>query len=111
MNSSLALEYITLQAIITFVERVTKALAIGKYIVGVFFDLKKAFDTVDHIILQNKLEKYGIRGKILNWFKSYQSCSEQFVEFFYVDMRHWHMQIYYMKVININTINNYLQSG
>ena len=30
---------------------------------------------------------------------------------FYVDIRHWHMQIYYMKVININTINNYLQSG
>ena len=28
-----------------------------------------------------------------------------------VDIRHWHMQIYYMNVININTINNYLQSG
>ena len=31
--------------------------------------------------------------------------------FFYVDIRHWPMQIYYMNVINISTINNYLQSG
>ena len=29
----------------------------------------------------------------------------------YVDIRHWPMQIYYMNVINISTINNYLQSG
>ena len=33
------------------------------------------------------------------------------IYFFYVDIRHWPMQIYYMKVININTVNNYLQSG
>ena len=67
--------------LITLVERVTKALDTGKYIVGVFLDLKKAFDTVDHCILLNKLEKYGIRGNILNWFKSYLSFREQFVEY------------------------------
>ena len=33
------------------------------------------------------------------------------VLFFKVDIRHWPMQIYYMTVINISTINNYLQSG
>ena len=38
-------------AVITLVERVTKALDTGKIIVGVFLDLKKAFDTVDHSIL------------------------------------------------------------
>ena len=47
----------TSHAIITLVERVTKALDPGKYIVGVFLDLKKAFDTVDHCILLNILEK------------------------------------------------------
>ena len=83
MNISLALENITPQAmaLITLSERVTKALDTGKYIVGVFLDLKKAFDTVDHSILLKKLEKYGIRGNILKWFKSYLSCREQFVEY------------------------------
>ena len=41
----------TSHAIITLVERVTKAIDTGKYIVGVFLDLKKTFDTVDHSIL------------------------------------------------------------
>ena len=38
-------------AIITLVERVSKALDTGTYVVGVFSDLKKAFDTIDHGIL------------------------------------------------------------
>ena len=60
----------TSHAIITLVERVTKALDTGKYVVGVFLDFKKAFDTVDHAILLRKLKCYGIKGNILNWFTS-----------------------------------------
>ena len=43
----------------------------GKSSCGVFIDLKKAFDTVNHEILLAKLENYGIRGVINSWFRSY----------------------------------------
>ena len=64
MNINLAIEKnnSTSHAIITLVERVSNALDTGKYVVGVFLDLKKAFDTVDHAILMRKLECHGIKG-------------------------------------------------
>ena len=66
---------------LTLVERVTKALDTGTYVVGVFLDLKKAFDTVDHAILLRKLECYGIKGNILNWFTSYLSYRSQYLDY------------------------------
>ncbi|XP_075147172.1 uncharacterized protein LOC142221345 [Haematobia irritans] len=49
-------------------------------VAGLFFDFTKAFDLVDHNIMQSKLEYYGIRGSELNLFKSYFENRKQFVQ-------------------------------
>ncbi len=49
----------------------------GRFVGGVFIDLKKAFDTVNHAILLQKLTSFGIKGLELDWFKSYLSDREQ----------------------------------
>ena len=51
----------------------------NQYTVGVFIDLKKAFDTVNHEILLDKLNFYGIRGIPLTWLTSYLSHRQQCV--------------------------------
>ena len=51
------------------------------YFLGLFVDLSKAFDTVNHKILINKLENYGKCGKNLLWFKIYLSNRKQYLEY------------------------------
>ena len=53
----------------------------GKCTIGVFIDLKKAFDTVDHCILVTKLDHYGIRGVAKKWLSSYLENRKQYVCF------------------------------
>ena len=51
----------------------------GKFGCGIFKDLRRAFDTVNHEILLIKLVHYGIRGNILKWFLSYLNNRKQYV--------------------------------
>ena len=56
-----------------------KALDDGNFSCGIFLDLQKAFDTVDHSILLSKLYHYRIRGLENKWFESYFANRKQFV--------------------------------
>ena len=47
---------------------------------GVFIDLSKAFDTVDHNILLKKLDIYGIDEKNLKWVKNYLNNIKQYTQ-------------------------------
>ena len=69
----------TNHALLNLTEEIRDALDNNSFAAGVFVDLQKAFDTVDHTILLNKLNYYGIRGLANNWFKSYLSNRKQYV--------------------------------
>ena len=65
--------YSTNHALLSITEQIRNALDKNMYACGVFIDLEKAFDTVNHQILLSKLYHYGIRGVANKWFSSYLS--------------------------------------
>ena len=69
----------TTHALTEVIDYIYKSLDDGNYVFGIYIDLKKAFDTVQHQILLQKLQYYGIRGIALDWFNSYLSNRKQFV--------------------------------
>ena len=69
----------TAHSLIEISEQIKESIDNGKYGCGIFIDLKKAFDMVNHKILLMKLEHYGIRGPVLQWFETYLTDRKQFV--------------------------------
>jgi len=68
-------------AVIEVVDKITEALDQRKSTTGVFLDFFKAFDTIKHDILFEKLEHCGIRGLALKWLKSY--LTDRFQQVYY----------------------------
>ena len=66
-------------ALVSLTEAIKNSLDNRKFGCGIFIDLQKAFDTVNHDILLMKLEHYGIRGTAQDWFKSSLSGRKQYV--------------------------------
>ena len=66
--------------IVNLMEKITNTLYNTKTVIGVFIDLKKAFDTIDHTILLQKLNHYRIYGIVNQWVSSYLSHRKQYVQ-------------------------------
>ena len=70
----------TTHAALDFISKIEETIEASSYAIGVFCDLSKAFDTLNHDILLDKLEHYGIRGIAQSWFRSYLSNRSQYVD-------------------------------
>lgn len=68
-------------AALEFTDKIVANLEQGKLPLAIFLDLSKAFDTIDHNILLDKLRFYGISGKALEWFRSYLQKRKQYVQY------------------------------
>ena len=73
--------YSTYMALIDLVDNISSNIDNKKHSIGIFLDLSKAFDTIDHQILLRKLQCYGIRGIACDWFKSYLENRVQYVSY------------------------------
>ena len=69
----------TKQNLLNVVNFISKAINEGQFCIGIFLDLRKAFDVCNHKILFKKLINKGILGKSLDWFKSYLTGRRQVV--------------------------------
>jgi retron-type reverse transcriptase len=70
----------TVTAMTEFLNNVITALDNKEHALALFIDVAKAFDSIDHHILFRKLETYGLRGVVLDWFRDYLSNRFQFIE-------------------------------
>ena len=68
-------------ALLILLEKITDALDDSEFAVCILIDFRKAFDTVDHHILLDKLYHYGIRGNALRWFNCYLTNRYQYVNY------------------------------
>ena len=68
-------------ALVQFLNNIASSIDNNKISAGIFLDMSKAFDTLNHHILLDKLKNYGIRGTAHKWIVSYLTERKQFVQF------------------------------
>ena len=73
-------KYSTENAALELIDRITTQLDKDEIPINIYLDLSKAFDTIDHIILIDKLKYYGVHGTNLNLFSSYLENRKQYTE-------------------------------
>ena len=61
-------------------DRIRQQIDSGKMVGAIYLDLSKAFDTIGHNVLLNKLPIFGIKGKELEWFTNYLFDRSQIIE-------------------------------
>jgi hypothetical protein len=69
----------TSMALLELVDNISNSIEKNEHTIGIFLDLAKAFDTVNHNILLKKLHHYGIRGNAYDWFENYLNNRHQYV--------------------------------
>ena len=67
-------------AAVELIDRIYETMDQGDIPISIFLDLSKVFDTLDHSILLNKLEYYGVKGNASRWFSSYLTGRYQYVD-------------------------------
>ena len=71
--------YSTYMAVLELINNIYQGFENNEFTVGIFVDLKKVFDTVNHSILLDKHNYYGICGIPLTWLSSYLSNRQQYI--------------------------------
>ena len=68
-------------ALMLLIDKITEALDKDDCVVGIYLEFSKAFDTVNHDILLQKLSMYGVQDIPLQWFRDYLENRSQYVTY------------------------------
>ena len=71
----------TEHVIVRLTDQINEKFENSGFTLGIFIDLSKPFDTVNHQILISKLKNYRVKGKNLRWFKSYLENRKQYLNY------------------------------
>ena len=96
-------------AILTLTEKCYESVEKDEFLIGIFLDLSKAFDTLSHTILLEKLSYYGFRGIASDWIANYLTSRKQFVSYnnydsYVSDVKNWCATRFNIGTVTISAI-------